>query len=197
MAVTHFVIDTETLGLKEHAVVTSFAAVQFTFEGDETYDTIVKGGYFCKFKIAEQIKSGRQTTQSTLDFWKSQPEEAKVNSVIPSKNDVTLVDGLTGFVQYLKNSPYEWKKSYLWARGPAFDFPKVEDLFDDAGIKVPFNTFRQRDIRTAIDILAGADNGNYDLKAGQPKGFVKHHALHDAALDAAKMKELYKLASGE
>jgi len=197
MAVTHIIFDVETLGLKEKAVVTTLAAVPFTFEDDKTYPQLVDAGFFVKFKISEQMKLGRETTQSTLDFWKSQPQEAKVHSIIPSATDVNLEEGLNKLVTFIKSTPYEWKKSYLWSRGNAFDFPKIEDLFDQVNIKVPFNTFRVRDVRTYVDILAGADNGQYDLKDGQPREFVKHHALHDAAHDAAKMKELYKLNSGE
>jgi len=195
--VEHQIFDVETLGLKEHAVVTSLACVPFTFEGDETYPKLVSEGFFVKFKISEQLKMGRQTTQSTLDFWKGQPQEAKVHSIIPSPNDVGLEEGLTKLTTWIKGRKYEWKKSYLWSRGNAFDFPKIEDLFDQVGMKVPFNTFRVRDVRTFIDILAGTDNGQYELQGGVPKEFVKHHALHDAAHDAAKMKELYKINSGE
>lgn len=197
MAVPNFMFDTETMGLKERAIVTTLSCVPFTFEGDLKYTKLVEDGFFVKFKISEQVKLGRETTPSTVAWWKGQPNEAKAHSIIPSADDVTLEVGLNKLVAFLKANNYDWKKSYVWSRGNGFDFPKIEDLFDMAGIKVPFNTFRQRDVRTYVDVLTGADNGNYDLQAGVPREFVKHHALHDAALDAAKMIEIYKLNSGE
>lgn len=197
MSTVHILFDTETLGLKEKAVVTTLAAVPFTFEDNKEYKALVADGFFVKFKISEQLKLGRETTPSTVEFWKKQPDDAKVHSIIPSADDVTLDVGLNKLTAFINSSGYEWKKSYLWSRGNAFDFPKIEDMFDMSNLKVPFNTFRVRDVRTYVDILAGVDNGYYDLKAGQPKEFVKHHALHDAAIDVAKMKELYHNASGE
>lgn len=197
MSVVHLMFDTETMGLKEKAVVTTLSCVPFTFEDDQKYSSLVSAGFFVKFKISEQLKLGRETTPSTVAWWKGQPEEAKKHSIIPSADDVTLADGLNKLIPFIKASGYEYKKSYLWSRGNGFDFPKIEDLFDMSGIKVPFNTFRQRDVRTFIDVLTGADNGNYELKNGVPKEFVKHHALHDAALDAAKMIEIYQINVGE
>jgi len=46
-----------------------------------------------------------------------------------------------------------------------------------------------------IDCLTGSDNGYYNLRGGEPKSFVKHHALHDTALDCARMIEIYHTLS--
>jgi len=198
MSVVHINFDTETLGLYENAVVTTLSAVPFTFEDNTPYDELVRQGFFVKFKIVEQLKVyGRETTQSTVDWWKQQSEEAKVFSIKPSADDVTLVEGLNSLTAFIKESGYDWKKSYLWSRGNAFDFPKIESLYRNCGLEVPFNTFRVRDTRTMIDCLTGSENGYYRLREGQPKSFVKHHALHDAALDCANLIEIYQTMANE
>lgn len=192
-AVVHLNFDTETLGLYENAVVTTLACCAFTLEDNTPYDELVQTGFFAKFNVMEQLKVyRRETTQSTVDWWKEQSEEAKVHSIKPSVNDISLEEGLTKLTEYIKNSGYSWKHSYLWSRGNAFDFPKIESLYRNVGMSVPFNTFRVRDTRTMIDCLTGSDNGYYNLKDGEPKSFVKHHALHDTALDCARMIEIYQ-----
>lgn len=194
----HINFDTETLGLYENAVVTTLACCAFTFEDNISYDELVRSGFFTKFSSMEQLKVyHRDTTQSTIDWWKQQSEEAKVHSIKPGPKDVSLVTGLTRLTEYIKNSGYNWKKSYVWSRGNAFDLPKIESLYRNAEMDLPFNTFRVRDTRTMIDFTTGSDNGNYNLRDGEPKSFVKHHALHDTALDCARMIEIYHTMAGE
>jgi hypothetical protein len=198
MAVVHLNFDTETLGLYERAVVTTLACTAFSFEGDETYDQIVENGFFTKFNGAEQLSVyKRETTPSTVAWWRDQTKEAQAMSIMPSKFDVSLVEGLTKLSNWIETSGYDLKRSFVWCRGNAFDFPKIESLFADAGLKVPFNTWKIRDTRTMIDCLTGSDNGGYNLRDGEPKSFIKHHALHDAALDCARMMEIYRTLNSE
>lgn len=190
--VVHINFDTETLGLYERSVVTTLACCAFTFEDDISYDELVKSGFFVKFKAEEQIRVyHRETTASTLQFWKEQSEEARKRSILPSDSDEGLVEGLKRLSTYIEESGYDFKKSYIWSRGNAFDLPKIESLYRDANLPLPFNTFRVRDTRTMIDCLTGSDNGYYQLKNGVPKSFIKHHALHDTAIDCASMIEIY------
>lgn len=189
----HINFDTETLGLYENAVVTTLACCAFTFEDGASFDELVKDGFFAKFKVQEQIAVyHRETTACTLQFWKEQSEEARKRSILPSPDDENLKDGLLRLTEYIKDSGYDWKKSYIWSRGNAFDLPKIESLYRNTGLDLPFNTFRARDTRTMIDCLTGSENGYYNLKGGIPKSFIKHHALHDTAIDCAAMIEIYR-----
>jgi len=192
MAYTHLCWDIETLGMKETTVVTTLAIVPFTFEDETTYNELIGNGFYVKFDIADQIKNWkRTTTQSTLDWWKTQSEEAKTLSIKPAKNDVKFLDGLDQIEYWIGKSDYEYKYGYNWSRGSNFDFPKIEDMFDMAGRSLPFNTWKIRDTRTYIDVLTGNDRGAYELRNGTPKNFIHHHALHDAALDVMRLKEIY------
>lgn len=198
MTSVNLCFDTETLGLYERAVVTSIGCVAFTFEGNTPYSEMIEYGFFAKFQVEEQIKKyKRVTTPSTMQFWAEQTKEAREKSIMPSPNDVSLEDGLQKLKSWIKESGYDFKNSFVWSRGNAFDFPKIESMYLDADISCPFNTWKIRDIRTFIDCLAGTDRGMYDLKNGEPEGFVKHHSLHDAAHDAAKMIEIYQNLKSE
>lgn len=193
MSITHLMFDIETLGLDDSTVITSLAVVPFKFEEQSNFLDLVEKGLFIKFNIEDQIKNfKRTTTQSTIDWWKQQSEDARTISIKPSKQDVEFVDGLNQMVDYISTTGIQWKNSYNWARGSNFDFPKLEHAYRHTDIKCPFNTWRVRDVRTYMDILYPEGNGNYELRDGLPKGFIAHHSLHDAARDALKMQEVYQ-----
>ncbi len=190
---THLMFDIETLGVREHSVVTTLACIPFTFEDDKTYEDHVLAGFFVKFDVKDQIKTyARVTDADTIDWWKRQSEEAKRNSILPSKDDVPQQEGCERLRAFIKGTDYDFKNAFVWSRGCYFDFPKIEDLYRDLGQKPPFNGFKIRDTRTMIDVLTGDLRGEYELENGTPASFVKHHALHDCALEIAKMKEIYK-----
>lgn len=199
MSLVHLNFDVETLGKREGAVVTTLSCVPFSFEKDTSYDDLVLSGFYVKFDIKEQIqKYHRSTCSDTIQWWKEQSQEARENSILPSDADVSLEEGLGQLTAFIKGSGYNFNKSYVWCRGNYFDFPKIEDIYRCLGLNVPFNTWKIRDTRTYIDILTGVDNGGYTLKGGTPSNFVHHHALHDAALDVARMLEIYRaIQSGD
>lgn len=189
--VKHLIFDLETLGKKSSSVILSLACVVFRFEDDEGFDDYIKSGFYVKFNPIEQLKSGRTTDKDTITWWKSQEPSAR-KITMPSDDDVSVKEGLTKLVEYIRKSGYDWKHSYCWSRGNYFDFPIIENVFEQYGIALPFNIWKIRDIRTMIDVMTGSGNGDYELKNGYPKNFIKHNCLHDAAIDIMKMKEIFK-----
>jgi len=192
----HFVIDLETLGLRENAVVLSLGAVVFTFKHYWTIEHLRQQSFYCKFNVDEQIALKREIDESTLEFWAKQDSETIEMNVKPSNQDVSLKDGLTQFSKFLKQSQYDWETSFLWARGKSFDFPKIESLYNCAEIKLPFNSKKQRDIWTYVDCLTGSIDGQYKLQ-NQYEGqceLIKHHALSDCLFDVLVMNEIFQLA---
>ena len=197
MACHHLLVDIETLGSKrEHCVVLTMACVVFTFEDYTPFSTLIRDGFYVKFSVPDQIKKWKRTTEAdTMAWWKGQSKEAREAAYYPRDDDASMIDGLDAMTQFIKASKYDWKKSYIWSRGPAFDFPKIESMYDMADMPVPYNGWRQRDVRTYVDILTGVDNGKYEGKKPLT-GFVAHNALHDAARDAFHMQEIFATASG-
>lgn len=197
MATTHLIFDLETLGIKEReTVILSLGVVAFTFEGNETYDDIIKHGFYRKINATTQLKDKRPVDQGTIAWWKTQSEDAQKLAFLPSPEDIDVKQAFRECAQWIKTSTnYDFKNSWVWSRGIAFDFPKIEFQFDDAGIDSPINLWKARDIRTMIDCLTGSSSGFYKMD-NEPSNFVKHHCLHDAAHDAAVMKEIfYKLSN--
>lgn len=193
MTLKHIVFDTETLGIRENAIVLSIGAVAFEMEPGtkNDYDRYILDGFHVKFSIKDQLHTWKRSVdEGTVEWWKGQSEEAK-KILKPSPNDVTMAEGLTQLNDWIKSiDGYKWNSSYVWSRGTYFDFPKMESMYHQAGVKCGFNTWKIRDVRTYIDILTGVDNGKYDPDR-QPENFIAHDALHDAAMDAYRMVEIF------
>lgn len=189
----HIMLDLETLGKREDTVILSIACVPFTFEDHDYYQSYINKGIMIKFDVKEQINVyHRSITTDTIEWWKSQSKEARDANLKPSPDDMTVVEGLTKLNKFIAETGYNHKQSYVWSRGSNFDFPKLEHLYEDcAKLTVPFNTWKIRDTRTYIDILCGRNDGKYDLKMGIKDNFVAHNCLHDAALEAAKLNEIF------
>lgn len=195
----HLMFDTETLGKRENAVILSIACVPFTLEDHNYFASFLSKGIMIKFDVEEQIKSfHRSISISTVEWWKQQSKEARNANLKPSPNDMTVVEGLTKLSKFIGESGYNYKKSYVWARGTYFDFPKLEHFYEDCtNLTLPFNAWKIRDTRTYIDILTGTDDGKYELKLGKIDNFVAHNCLHDAAMEVAKLNEIYYMINEE
>lgn len=191
---THFIIDIETMGAKSAAsAITSIACVPIDFDNLQDFDYYMKNGFLAKINWVDQIKNKTHVTESgTVDWWKRQPLDAQNKSIVPHSTDLLLHDALERLNKYVRSFvDYDFKSSWFWSRGIAFDFPKLEYSFGICKVSSPINTFMLRDIRTMVDCFTGSTNGRYLLQT-PPANFVKHCALSDAAYDAAAMVEIYK-----
>lgn len=192
----NLMFDIETLGMRENTVILSVACVPFTFEDHQSFEYFLNQGIMIKFNVKDQIEIYKRSICSeTVAWWKEQSKEARAANLTITAEDRYLVEGLTQLSKFIGSTKYDSKKSYVFARGTYFDFPKLEHAYEvSAKLAVPFNTYKIRDVRTFIDIFAGVDDGQYDLRFCNTSKFVKHNCLHDAAMDAARLNELYYVA---
>lgn len=106
-------IDIETLGLENDAVITSIGAVIFNENG------VILEEFYCDLNIQEQLNKGRTVTAYTLQWYL----ENNLNFKIDITEDLIFVLG-----QF-----HNWLKSFhvnrVWANGVCFDIVKLESLF--------------------------------------------------------------------
>lgn len=190
---SQFIIDIETMGINPRAPITAIACVPFDTENLLTYDEYVERGIFLKVNWREQISNKTHLPEeSTIQWWSEQSREAKNYSITPMETDLSLTHAMEKLSDYIVNSKgYNYKSSWFWSRGIAFDMPKIEFAYQVTRVKCPINFRFARDIRTMIDCFTGSIDGLYDLQ-NKPSNFIKHHALHDAAYDACCMAEIIK-----
>lgn len=205
-----FIIDFETMGSGEKAAVIDLAVIAFDPNPEvvETFDELVSRGIKIKFDLKSQ-KGHRLFTKSTIEWWKNQSPEARKN-IAPSDEDVSTIDGIAKFNDYINAHNIDPWKSQGWCRGMSFDFPILVDLIRDVqrlnGVSEneldtfklePCKFWNQRDIRTRIEaLLLVRDMTTCPLPKGTLDGFVAHDSIHDCAKDILMMKYALRYAMG-
>jgi hypothetical protein len=180
-----FIFDVESLGVESNAVVLSAALIHFDPEKRPTYQDLLDDACFIKFKAKEQVqKYGRTVSQSTLEWWQNQHEYVKQVSLDPSSTDVTAEEGLTILHNYMNKFPNA-RKQTMWARG-SLDQLVIDSLAVKIGAQEITDYAQWRDVRTAVDIMYGSINGycEVDHPLFLRHNVIKHHPVHDCALDA-------------
>ena len=145
-------LDIETLDTESTALVLSIGLVPFETKIPVSMTELRAKSFFVKFNAHEQkTKYNRSVSKDTLAWWSTQPEAAKVRSLIPSSNDMSAEDGLFALQEYF-HSHGGTKNSMIYTRG-AFDSMITESLSKAVGVKtlVPYYGFL--DIRTFIHCM--------------------------------------------
>jgi hypothetical protein len=182
-----FMFDVETLGVESTCVILSAALIHFDPEKRPTYQDLLDTACFVKFDVTEQLHLGRTSSKGTLDWWKGQHEYVRKVSLDPSREDLTVEEGLNAFYNYMSKFANVDKQT-MWARG-SLDQMAIDSLAVRVDMQEITGYNVWRDVRTAIDILYGTTNGYVDVDHPLFKRHevIKHHPVHDCALDAMQL----------
>jgi hypothetical protein len=182
-----FIFDVETLGVESNAVVLSAALIHFDPEKRPTYQDLLNDACFVKFNGRQQMNAGCTVSKSTLAWWKEQHEYIRNVSLVPSKDDLSVEEGLARLHEYMAKFPNA-KEQTMWARG-SLDQLVIDSLAVRFGLEEITGYNMWRDVRTAVDILYGTTNGYVDVDHPLFKRHevIKHHPVHDCALDAMQL----------
>lgn len=187
----HIMIDIETLGTRADAVTLSIGAIVFDLEnllvpypygvgwkdvdGKNQCSMIGKHAFYRVLYAQEQLDSGFTVDWGTLSWWMEQPNAWSVFSdrgADQSTLKIALED-LADFI--LENIP-----EAIWCKGPSFDIAHLAYAYNKLGHATPWNYRQVLDTRTVSHLFG--DNG-----FPVPEGFIKHHALWDAWLQAQQL----------
>lgn len=179
-------MDLETLSLESTCVILSAAMVHF--DDGMSYDEIVEKSIFVKFDAKEQItKYNRTVSKSTLIWWSKQCAMTRDVSFNPTPNDVSAIEGIELFRNYLKIDPSPRK--IIWSRG-GLEQMAFESLCRSTDTKTIVQCNQWRDVRTAVDLLSSTTENGY-CEINHPtfsiQQVLKHHPVHDAAYDAMQL----------
>jgi hypothetical protein len=183
-----FIFDVETLGVESNAVVLSAALIHFDVEKRPTYQDLLDGACFVKLKAKDQVERLKRTVDiGTLEWWKNQHEYARSVSLDPNSIDVSPEDAITILHNYMNKFPNAQSQT-MWARG-SLDQMVIDSLAKKLEMQPITGYNRWRDVRTAVDILAGTSNGycEVDHPLFDRAAVIKHHPVHDCALDAMQL----------
>jgi hypothetical protein len=180
-----FVFDVETLGVESTTVILSAAIVHFDATKNPSYQDLLDGALFVKFNSKDQVKRlGRSVDLGTLEWWQNQHEYVRRVSLDPSGDDVLAEDGIRMLHDYMNKFPNA-NKMTMWTRG-SLDQMSIDSLCKKVDMQLLTGYNMYRDVRTAIDCFTGSTNGycNVDYPGFERASVIKHHPVHDCALDA-------------
>ncbi|MFG1340390.1 3'-5' exonuclease [Xanthobacter autotrophicus] len=174
-AVTHVMVDLETLGTKPGCSIASIGAVIF----DPASGSIGKT-FFSRISLQSCDEAGLKMDAKTVYWWMQQSEEARRNTFLGQR--VTLNNAIHSFSGW-------WFENNLgvgtrmWAHGATFDPGILEAAYAAIGKPIPWEFWMSRDTRTIFD-LAGIDLSDF-------RGMSAAHS----ALDDAETQALAVIAS--
>lgn len=182
-----FAMDLETAGTTEKSVVLSIAVTYFEPEETYTFEQLVnEQTCFVKFNARDQMNDGRTCDRDCLDWWKKQCDIVKQKSLLPSPDDISVVDGLKIVHEFIAKR--RKTDEYVFIRGNLDNFC-ADSLCKQYGVPVLFNYWEYLDFRTAI-IMTKETSSRYgycEVEGFDRNLVYKHDPCHDNALEIMMM----------
>jgi exodeoxyribonuclease VIII len=173
VSLDHVMVDVETLGTGERAVVASVGAVYFT---PTTIDE--GGGFYEALKWQEQLDRDGTVTEGAIKFWLKQLD--KVREPLLRGGGSTVSEVLLKLGRWFEALPGS-SELCVWAKGPQFDLALLESLYRRWDIDPPWRYWQGRDVRTALMLDAA-----YNVARGADSD--EHHAFDDAVHQAKQVQ---------
>jgi hypothetical protein len=155
--------DLETMSRKANAAIVSIGACSFDENG-------IQQKFYTTVNLESCIDLGLHVEQSTVDWWNSQPAEARAAWQVA--NAPPLEEALNDYTAWIKS--VTTSPPAMWANGPDFDLVILKYAYEAIGQEPPWPYWTHRCVRTLKNILPTPH---------QHQG-VKHHALDDAMSQA-------------
>lgn len=193
----NLIIDCETLGIKDNAVVPMFAAL--VTDSELSIKDNFKNMTILHPSISEQKENGRTVDEGTLAFWDGQPSD--VREIVMSQGKALSVNVcFDSFKEFLNKTGYTKENHpFIWQRGSK-DLEWLTTLFAPNDLGLPW--WSVRDIRTAIDVLGAStkQNGYMDADKVSDEGTSmlmklnesgkQHHPAYDVVRDFIFLRTL-------
>ena len=183
-------VDLETLGTRQDAIVLEISAVEFnchTGEIGEVFDA--------KLDIDEQVQYRRSLNCETLQWWFKQDEEARKN-IFDEDVDIIRFNipwELAEFSNFVErcnnkcNSDSDRRVVKLWGNGSLFDLGILQNMYETClpNMKLPWKFWAVNDVRTIVDL-------NPDVKRNCKFDGTPHCAVDDCKHEIKYLVETLK-----
>jgi hypothetical protein len=173
----NLMIDIETLGTKSYSVIATMAAVEFDIETGD-----MGRNFYAKISISDSLLRGLNVDPKTMEWWRKQSAEAKLEVFNERCERSNLQDALVALRDFVGNIDY-----FMWANSPRFDLGLIENALDVCNISRFWDFRKERDVRTFVD-------GHEKLWDGMRSDKdTAHHALTDCAVQVKMVTHVYSL----
>jgi hypothetical protein len=179
--------DIESLGHNENSIVLSMAFTYFETDGEYTIDDLRANTCFVKFDIKEQKEKGRTVDTDTVAWWKKQCEIVQKKSLFPSRNDVSVLEGLSIARKFIEDKT-GGKEEYIFVRGNLDNF-LIDNLCTQFGVPLLFNFWQVLDFRTAIIMTkeTSTKNGYCPFPGSDDPTLIKHCPENDNIIEVMQL----------
>lgn len=180
----HVMVDLETLGEGNDAVVTQLAAVTFN---PYTGKKIAMFNMF--IDIADSLDKGFKPSKSTLLWWLSQDEDAR-KILVDTQKQASSVEVVLNEFRWFLEETFKDKLSEvkIWGNGSTFDVSKLKTHYEKLKIDLPWMFYNERDVRSIIAF-------NPSIKESAVFEGVKHNGIHDCYHQINYMSDTLKTIS--
>lgn len=185
MSKKHIMVDLETLGTTNKAVVVSVGAVEF----DPATGQLGKQ-YYNTISVDDQVRVGMELTPSTVLWWMEQSDAARKALCAPDKPAISPRLFLTEFKQWWKSVS---KNSYFWSHA-TFDAVILKNLYSAYMEGTPWGYRDCLDIRTIVALAP--QKLKDELFAAPRAGLTPHNALDDAIYQAQYVSRIWQEING-
>ncbi len=173
----HMMIDIESYDTAVTAAILAIGAVVFNPRGD-----VLEDSYHVTISREDNEKQGRTVSQSTVDWWSQQDQDAQ-DSVFKGPH-IPLNLALANFARWANRLQPTCTR--IWAMSPDFDCNILIHACSEQNVHWPFKFWEGRCVRTVKELAYA--NGDFPYIAMEGP---KHDALADAKLQATQVQHAY------
>ena len=184
-------LDLETLGLCDNAVITQLSAVAFSLTDGTILDTFDE-----HIGIKKSVEKGFHIDGSSMEFWFKQPPKVYNDVFVKALGlDVAPDIVLERFNTWIKSLKSKYGVDYkanvnIWGNGSLADNKWLRQAYKICNMDVPWHFTEDRDVRTLVEL--GRRILDYDYKKTTFDGTV-HNALDDCKHQIKYCTEIYSL----
>lgn len=165
----HVMIDIEALGKNNKAPVVTVGAVFF-----DPIKNKIGPKFYERITLESAMEAGAIPDASTIIYWLDKPDAAR-QQIIGATQHIAVA--LRMFNAWLIEHSISMRNLRVWANGPTYDIVILESAFRMLGFEPPWEYYRVRCVRTAVEFGRWDDfNPKYDM----PFEGTPHHAADDA-----------------
>jgi len=175
----HVMIDIEGMGKSPNAPIVAIGAVFF-----DPLKKEIGPDFYSRITLESSMRKGAQPDASTIIYWLSQSDAAR-NEIINATESIQAA--LLRLNCFLVENATNLDSLRVWGNGPTYDIVITENAYRLCGLEIPWNFYRVRDVRTAVEFGRW---DNFDPKYQMPFDGVQHNAAHDARHQARYVSEI-------
>jgi len=173
----HVMLDIETLGNGNKAVLFAIGAVKFSLEKGSSFEN---QNFYVTIDPASAVAAGLELDISTILWWMNPKQDAGRAELVRSGTEgLDLATALDGFARWM---PGKENLRGVWGNGATFDNVIVRNAYTAVGLPCPWSYKVDSCFRTIKNLNPHVE---WDPSEG-----IAHNALNDAISQTRHLKKM-------